>query len=351
MLRHSDSIAVYHTYPHVDFYETGARAAKLMLAILTRGARPVTARVKIPALVRGDELITATGSIGECIRMAQAIEAQPPGLSAGMFIGNPFTDVPELRSNSIVVTDGDAAAAERQAIEMAELFWRHHEKMWVPLVSLAESVRLAHDVSGTVVLMDAADATSSGASGDSNAILRELVASAYRGRALLPVVDPPAVARAMAAGIGGTIRTAVGGALDPRRYTPLEIEARVAMLSDGHFQSESFGQHWCSGDTAVLVSDNYTIVATSRPVHLYDRALFLAHGQDPRRFDLVVVKSPHCEPHMYADWCSRLINVDAPGATSANVRSLGHRKCPRPIFPLDAEAPFTPRAEFFQRKR
>ena len=48
------------------------------------------------------------------------------------------------------------------------------------------------------------------------------------------------------------------------------------------------------------------------PVSLYDRALFLAHGQDPRRFDLVVVKSPHCEPHMYSDWCGRLINVDGP---------------------------------------
>ena len=56
-------------------FETGDRAARLLLQILTGGARPVTARVKIPALVRGDELITETGSIGECIRLAQQIEA------------------------------------------------------------------------------------------------------------------------------------------------------------------------------------------------------------------------------------------------------------------------------------
>ena len=66
---------------------------------------------------------------------------------------------------------------------------------------------------------------------------------------------------------------------------------------------------------------NITLIATSRPVHLYDRSLFYAHGQDPQHFDLVVVKSPHCQPHMFADWCARLINVDAPGATSANVRT------------------------------
>ncbi|MCC7261828.1 MAG: M81 family metallopeptidase, partial [Candidatus Latescibacteria bacterium] len=59
MLEHSDAVVPYHTYPHVDFFETGARAGALLLKIL-RGARPVTARIKIPALVRGNELITRT---------------------------------------------------------------------------------------------------------------------------------------------------------------------------------------------------------------------------------------------------------------------------------------------------
>ena len=101
--------------------------------------------------------------------------------------------------------------------------------------------------------------------------------------------------------------------------------------------------------TAVLKADNYTLVLASRPVGLHDRSLYLAHGQDPRQFDLVVVKSPHCKPHMYADWCARLINVDAPGATSANLRSLGHTACARPIFPLDPEVTFTPEVRVFQR--
>ena len=80
-------------------------------------------------------------------------------------------------------------------------------------------------------------------------------------------------------------------------------------------------------------------------------ALFFAHGQDPRRFDVVVVKSPHCEAHMFADWCARQINVDAPGATSANLRSLGHTQCARPIFPLDEGVTFSPRADIFRRSR
>jgi microcystin degradation protein MlrC len=91
------------------------------------------------------------------------------------------------------------------------------------------------------------------------------------------------------------------------------------------------------------------LVVTSRAVSLYDRSLFYAHGQDPKKFDLVVVKSPHCQHHMFAAWCGRLINVDAPGSTSANLKSLGHARCRRPIFPLDGGVEFTPKADVFRR--
>ncbi len=350
MLEHCDAVVTYHTYPHIDFVETGKRAAFLLTGMLDGNIRPVTARVKIPALVRGDEMITETGAIRECIQLAKQIEASEAGLSAGVMWGNPFTDVPELRTNSIVVMDGDEAAAMQYAVGLANRFWKHHEKMQVPLTGLEEGVRLAAEVdSGTVVMMDAADATSSGASGDSNAIVRELMRQEYLGRVLAPVVDPAAVQKAFDAGIGATIRTTVGGAFDRARYEPLEIEAGVHLLSDGVFRSESFGWHWNSGNTAVLKADNYTLVVGTKPVSLFDRSWFYAHGQDPKKFDLVVVKSPHCEPHMFADWCAKLINVDAPGATSANLQSLGHTICNRPIFPLDDVVAFYPAADVFRR--
>ena len=113
MLRHSDGIAVYHTYPHVDFYETGHRAGRLLERILKGEASPVTARAKIPALVHGDELITATGAFGEVLQRAKQMEQDKRCLAAGVLIGNPFTDVPDLRSNSLVVSDGDPKTAAR----------------------------------------------------------------------------------------------------------------------------------------------------------------------------------------------------------------------------------------------
>ncbi|MBI2946778.1 MAG: M81 family metallopeptidase [Verrucomicrobia bacterium] len=352
MLEHSDAAVAFHTYPHVDFFSTGQRAAKLLLRILAGEVRPVTAKVTVPALVRGDELITDTGSIRHAVNAAKATEQSPGGLSAAMMWGNPFTDVPALASNSFVVTNNDPVRAEREALRIANVFWEHHQKMRVPLMSLADAACIAKEnQSGTVVLVDAADATSSGASGDSNAILRALAETGYQGSALIPIVDPGAVAAAFAAGVGNPVRTTVGGALDQGRFAPLPIEGCVRLLSDGSFHSETTRELWAAGKTAVVQAGNFTLIVTSRPVSLYDRALFLAHGQDPKNFGAVVVKSPQCEPHMFRAWAARYVDVDAPGSTSANLRSLGHTRCPRPIFPLDPDVKFTPQVKLFQRPR
>ena len=163
-----------------------------------------------------------------------------------------------------------------------------------------------HD--GTVILTDAADATSSGASGDSNAILRALADGGYRGHG--PGADrrcPTRSPRAWRPGVGGTApdddrRPARSGAVRRR----CRSRDRSSALGDGRFTSEADGLEWWSGATAVLKNETMTIVATSRPVMLYDRSLFLAHGQDPRDFDAVVVKSPHCEPRFFRDWAARI---------------------------------------------
>ncbi|MDA0710643.1 MAG: M81 family metallopeptidase, partial [bacterium] len=107
LVQHSDIMLPFHTYPHIDMFETGQRGARALLRLLKDRVNPVRAHIKLPMLVRGDELITATGLFGQAIQMCQAVEASPHGLAAGVYIGNPFTDVPALQSNVIVMTDND----------------------------------------------------------------------------------------------------------------------------------------------------------------------------------------------------------------------------------------------------
>ena len=75
--------------------------------------KPVVARVKIPALVRGKELITETGLFGNQTKYAKSLIKGEEVLSAGFFIGNPFTDVPELCSQSYVYTNNNKDLASK----------------------------------------------------------------------------------------------------------------------------------------------------------------------------------------------------------------------------------------------
>ena len=346
MLENCDGLTLLHTYPHIDFVDTGARAARLLLHILDTGVRPATARVVVPALVRGDQLITATGIYGESIRRARRLEEKGTALAAGMMIGNPFTDVPELCSQSVVITDGDAAGAEQAALELAEEFWEQRSLMQAALLEVDEAIERARGLDGTAIFTDAADATSSGASGDSNAIIASLLAAGYDGHVLAPIVDAPAVERAFGVGVGNSSRFSLGGTLDSR-FTPIEVEAAVTMLRTGPYHFESWGNQQDAGDTAVLEFGNTTVIATSAPVYLFDRSLFLAHGCDPQLFDLVVVKSPHCQDRFFNDWAAANFNVDTPGSTSANLKTLGHKICRRPLYPIDDGVSFEPRVEVY----
>jgi microcystin degradation protein MlrC len=345
MLEHSNGLAIYHTYPHVDFADTGRRAARLLLQVL-HGAEPVVARVRVPALVRGDELITASGVYGESIRYAQVLEEQSGILAAGMMIGNPFTDVPELCSQAIVVADGDEDLARDEALQMAADFWERRAKMQPALVQIEDAVARAPDFSAPVLFTDAADAPSSGATGDSNALVAALHKSGYQGKVLAPLVDAPAVYMAHDAGLGAKISVVLGGSLDSR-FSPLKLEVEVVQLGDGEYPSESWDTPQHAGDTAVLQSDNIILVCVSRSVPFVDRSVFLAHDLDPVDYDLIVVKSPHCQWHFFDEWAHVNFNVDAPGSTSANLKTLGHTVCQRPMYPLDAEVPFEPVAEIF----
>ena len=348
MLRAIDGLAIYHTYPHVDFADTGERAAVLLVRLMKGGVRPTIARAVIPALVRGDELVTKSGAYGDLILDCKRLEREGTALAAGILIGNPFTDVPELCSQVIVATDGDAVAARREAERLAGEFWPLRFRMQGKLVPLDRAVAQAKTLRGPVVFTDAADATSSGAAGDSNVILRALREAGYAGRVLAPIVDLQAAATAHAAGVGATVDVALGGLLDTERFTPMPVRAVVRLLSDGRAQLETMKVPLDAGPTAVLQADNLTIVVLSRTVSLFDRAMYTSNGLEPRDFDLIVVKSPHTEHHMYDAWAEKNFNIDAPGATSADLKSLGHTVCARPMFPLDETVAFTPQATLYE---
>jgi microcystin degradation protein MlrC len=335
MLRHMQGASILHTYPHIDWYETGERAATMLLSILD-GAKPIIASVYTPTMVRGDELKTATGVHGTFIRHLERLEDRDDVLAGGIMLGHPPTDCPEQGSRIIIVTDNNRELAEREALRIGQNFWDMRERMQCVLYSVEEAIENAKKADGSVVFSDAADATSSGAPGTSNDILKGFLKSDYTGRVLFPIRDEPAVKRAMEAGLGSTITVPLGGTKDSR-FTPIDVEVTVEVLS-------------MRGDVpiAVLRAGNITIVAATQGGILCDRWMYTELGQEPKTFDVIIQKLPHTPYEYYDEWAVRNMTIDVPGAASPNIKTLGHEIVPRPIYPLDEDMTFTPEVEVFE---
>ena len=189
MIQAVNGFAIYYTYPHHDFADTGERAAKVLLKLLRERPATTIVRVTIPALVRGHELITATGIYGEFLRECRAMELKGEAIAAGLMIGNPFTDVPELCSQVVIMTDREPGPIAVAAEKLAASFWAARERMKAHLTSLPDAIAGAETAKGSVLFSDAADAPSSGSSGDSNELIKGLKAAGYGKRVLAQIVD------------------------------------------------------------------------------------------------------------------------------------------------------------------
>ncbi len=206
MVRNADALVGFHTAPHVDVLETGIRGAAVLRRILVEGVRPTTAFIKMPLVVPAERANTQDPkSVSFAFRKrVESLEAWPEVLTASLATVQPWLDVPELGSAVLVTTTGDVEMAECEAAALAADVWARRMEYIPELVSVADGVRAAHDCrKGLTVLSDAADATTSGAPGDSTWCLRELLKYDWpRGGALVTLVAPEIVRQAEALGEG-----------------------------------------------------------------------------------------------------------------------------------------------------
>ena len=348
MLQNIWAFSVLHTYPHVDFVENGERAAELLIHCLKTQRRPILLDIPIPALVRGDELITETGIYGKLIQQTiDLVEQNVEVLAGGVMIGNPFTDVPELKSHVLLTLDNDQKQAElsKACQKIAAQFWENKHLMQAELFRMSDAFEFYQQVGGPVILADAADATSSGASGDSNVILKAIVDYDASIPSLVPILDAPAALLAKEAGVGNQLTLQLGGACDKKRFKPITLSVEVLHINEDPIPNVSHGGVYDAGLTAVVGYKKIEIVIFSQPIHLFDPSIFTGNGCDPKEFDFIVVKSPHTQYHFFSAWSKKTFVLDVPGSTSANLPSLGHVNCQRPIYPLDFIQSFIPQTK------
>jgi microcystin degradation protein MlrC len=341
MVAAADALVLFHTAPHVDVFETGQRAARLLRRVLVDGARPVTAWQKIPVVVPAERANTEDPTSVSHALKARLIELenQPDILAAGLATVQPWLDIPELGTAVIVVADGDKAQAIAACREISDQFWQLREEYLPHLVPVTEAVRRAHENSvGLTVISDAADATTSGATGDSTWLLAELLKYDWPRSALVTLVAPEVVAAAEQLGPGGEFRGEVGGKRDQRFSKPVPLKAGVERVFDAQF---ILSGHLARnlpidmGRSAVLRVGNVHIVVTSRSGPHFAPQLFQAAGLDPFAAQVLVAKSPCGFRAAYAAKAREIMVVAAPGCAPPNFWEYDYAQIPRPLWPWD----------------
>jgi microcystin degradation protein MlrC len=106
MIDNADVIVSFKTYPHVDMYETGAHAARLMFALVHGDAKPVIAWRQPPLLTHTLRSATAEGAMKRAVDAARAAEADGM-LAVSVLSGFSLADIEAPCISVVVVGNGD----------------------------------------------------------------------------------------------------------------------------------------------------------------------------------------------------------------------------------------------------
>ncbi|MGB3429308.1 MAG: M81 family metallopeptidase [Burkholderiaceae bacterium] len=350
MVDHADVMVGFKTYPHVDMYETGEHAARLLFGWLDGGARPHVAWAQPPLLSHTLRSATGDGAMRRAVERAR--EAEHNGLlAATVFAGFSLADFRDA-GVSVVTVGQTREAAQRAADELAHSIWRDRDGFVYTSVPLADSVaqaRSLHAQAGgrPVLLLDHGDNVMSGGTCDTTDVLEECLRQGLSNIGVGPLCDPEAVAVATSAGLGATLDLELGNVrplglgTDPRPR--LRVRARVRALTDGRFRISGpiyTGETWAMGRTAVLESAAFTVVVTERPMEPLDLGVFTSAGIDPARFDYLILKSRmYCRPS-FVPIAAGLVECDSRGVTSSDYGLFRFQRVRRPIHPLDPKVDY-----------
>ena len=243
----ADIIVPYRTYPHIDQYETAARAAALLERAMAGEIRPKVVRLQGPMLDGCNHGRTQGGPMSDFLEMAAAMEAANPALlSADVCAGFTQSDIEEAGPSFHVTYDAAAPGAEAEAraaaLTLYEAAWRRRAEQTVEILSLPEAMALATratDDPRPLVIADFSDNPGSGAYGDHVRLLEAMIGAGVESGLFGVMPDGIAAAECHAAGLGAEITLTLGARRHPESYgPPVTLTGTVIGLSDGDFTCE-----------------------------------------------------------------------------------------------------------------
>jgi microcystin degradation protein MlrC len=340
MLRTATLLA-YRTNPHVDQFERGGDALRL-LSVELAGCRVDACLLHVPVIATASS--TLSGAYADLVQQARAqIDDELvdisllPGFSKGDHVYNRF---------SVVATvHGTRQRAERAALDFGEKVWQARDRFSDDVLTLSQGVAAAIGVATDstrrpVCIADIGDNPGGGGSGATLFLLRSLIEVQCPNVLLGLLCDSDVVAQARALGEGRTGVVEFNRAAADPFARPWAVQVRVLRLGGGVCRGRRgclLGRSLDLGPGCLLEVGGVTVAVASRRYQTLDPAQFELFGVDVGSFRCIVLKSRAHFRAGFDQWFAPedILLVDAGGLTSVRLEQFEFRSLARPVYPLD----------------
>ena len=331
-----DSFSAYRTAPHIDMLETRQRAVNMLLRALQTGERPRVVCAPIPVLMPGERSSTDDEPAKRLYASLPVIDATPGVWDASLMVGYVWADEPRARA-AAVLTGTDLEALEEQAKALASAYWQAREEFqfgvatgtlaWCVEQALASTTR-------PVILADSGDNPTAGGVGDRAEALQLLIERDAQDCIVAGIADPAGVVACFAAGEGAQLTLFIGAGLHPQGSRTVQARVTVAKLCEAY-------NSW--GRQALVVIGGVQLVLSEKRRPYHDLADFERLGLDPRRAQVVVVKSGYLSPEL-APIANPCLMALSEGVVDQHIERLVRARKAVATFPFDRGFDYQPMA-------
>ena len=339
-VKNADYVTGYQTYPHLDLYETGVRAANRIVDHFN-GVKTYLSYGTIPMIAPASGYTTSTGKLKLLMDKGHKYIADGVIKDFSVFQVQPWLDCPVLNSSVVVIAE-DKATSLAISLELANLEYDLRDDLFgnklIPIEEVIEYA-LNNKTGKPVVLADTADSPNAGANGDSAYTVEKLLPYKDVLRCAFVVNDPTAVDKAFSIGVGNFGDITVGASIAPKLSNPVLLKnVKVKSLHDcGFFMAgpQERGQFRYPGKTAVVLVGKINVLLCYHAASIGDRAFYYSYGVDPDFCDIVGIKACTSFRAGYEPIAAKIFNPATPGAANASLKDLPFEKRPTPLYPFE----------------
>ena len=348
MVKYITATVIYRMNPHLDTRERGLETASLMARTLRGEIDPVQWLEMPPMLINILKQHTREEPSASLARDAEAAVMRPGILSASFSLSYQYADVAEMGASFLAVADGKVQAAKDAARWMARRAWARREEFVAHVPGPEEALKEAEACAdGPVVLMDVGDNVGGGSAADSTVLLEAAIRLGIEDL-MIVLKDPESVRACVQAGVGAEVSLDVGAKTDHMHGRPVPIRGRVRALTDGQFVEDGTvhggGRFFDQGLTAVVETERaHTVILTSQRVAPVSLEQVRSTGVKPERIKILVAKGVVAPRGAYQPIAARIILVNTPGATCADLSQFDYQRRRRPLHPFEPQASYEPR--------